>query len=177
MAGILRAIEAFVFNVTEPLSPEEEEKWERDEEPRQDQDQEDLRPVRTHKSTVLAIDDDLTFLHVLRPVLRGGGFNVLTSTSGAKGLDMLRYAARDIGVVLLDYNMPQLNGVETLQHIRRLTPEVKVLALTGVDAKLLPANFCEGVDKLLQKPFRNEDLIGSIDSLLRDEASTATGPG
>ncbi|HUK84059.1 MAG TPA: response regulator [Verrucomicrobiae bacterium] len=116
--------------------------------------------------TVLAIDDDPIILQTLRPALRDQGFNVLTSTSGPKGLDMLRYAGYDIRVVLLDYNMPQLNGAETLLHVRRLNPEAKVIALTGVNINLLPETFCEGVDKLVQKPFRTGDLVAAIRELL-----------
>lgn len=116
--------------------------------------------------TVLAIDDDPIILKTLGPALREQGFNVLTSTSGPKGLDMLRYAGYDIRIVLLDYNMPQLNGAETLQHVRRLNPDAKVIAVTGVNINLLPENFREGVDKLLQKPFRTADLIASIRELL-----------
>jgi len=119
--------------------------------------------------TVLAIDDDPIILQTLRPALCDQGFNVLTSTSGPKGLDMLRYAGYDVRVVLLDYNMPQLNGAETLQHLRRLNPQTKVIALTGVNINLLPENFREGVDKLVQKPFRTADLIASIRELIGEQ--------
>ncbi len=73
---------------------------------------------------------------------------------------------RDLSVVLLDYNMPQLNGAETLQYVRQLNANVKVMALTGVDLNLLPANFHEGVDKFIRKPFRAQDLIDAINSLI-----------
>jgi len=125
------------------------------------------------KYTVLAIDDDPAFLSILRPVLRDGGFNVLTSTSGPKGLEMVRFAGRDLSVVLLDYNMPQLNGAETLSYVRQLNPRVKVMALSGVDLNLLPSSFHEGVDKFLRKPFRSQDLIDAINSLV---GATAPAP-
>jgi two-component system, cell cycle sensor histidine kinase and response regulator CckA len=119
-----------------------------------------------YKCTVLAIDDDPTAIEVIRPLLRAEGFKVLTSPSGAKGLDLLRYA-RDVQVILLDYNMPQLNGAETLAHIRKLNPRVKVIAVTGVDAKLLPSTFRQGVEKLVQKPFRSHELVEALNDLLR----------
>ena len=128
------------------------------------------------KYTVLAIDDDPAFLSLLRPMLRDGGFNVLTSTSGPKGLQMVRFAGRSLSVVLLDYNMPQLNGAETLQYVRQLNANVKVMALTGVDLNLLPASFHEGVDKFIRKPFRSQDLIDAINSLIGVE-TPAPAPG
>ena len=124
---------------------------------------------------MLAIDDDPTILQILRSLLRDEGFNVLTCTSGPKGLDMMRYAGRDIRVVLLDYNMPQLNGAETLHHLRRLSPEAKIIAVTGVNINLLPENFREGVDKFLQKPFRSADLMAAIRDVLGG-AGPAKGP-
>jgi CheY-like chemotaxis protein len=123
-----------------------------------------------HDYTVLAIDDDPSFLNSLRALLGSAGFNVLTSTSGPKGLDMLRYAASEVRVVLLDYNMPQFDGTQTLEYIRKLSPMAKVIGLTGADADLVAYRFSNNVDNLVQKPFRSNDLIGSIESL----ASNAT---
>src|SRR5437868_13822036 len=66
------------------------------------------------KVTILVIDDDPLILQTVRTLLVKRGFNVLSSSSSPKGLDLLRYAARDIRVVVLDYSMPKLNGEETL---------------------------------------------------------------
>ena len=67
------------------------------------------------KATILAIDDDQKFLEAMKALLTDGGFNVLTSSSGPKGLDTLQHTGRDIKVVLLDFDMPGFNGAETLQ--------------------------------------------------------------
>jgi CheY-like chemotaxis protein len=118
------------------------------------------------KHTVLAIDDDATFLSILRPALLDQGFNVLACTSGAKALTMLKYAPRDIDLVTLDFHMPSLSGTETLQYVRQLNPSVKVVALTGVDNRLVPEDFRKGVDCFLAKPLRCSELIQVIQSLL-----------
>ena len=122
--------------------------------------------------TVLAIDDDPSFLTTLRAVLSSAGYNVLTSTSGPKGLDMLRYAPSEVRVILLDYNMPNFDGSQTLEYLRRLAPNAKVIALTGADANLIPYKFTKEVDHFVQKPFRNDDLLGSIEHL----GATAAAP-
>ncbi len=123
-------------------------------------------PHERDRGTVLVIDDDPDMLTVLRPLLRAEGFNVLTAVSGAKGLDMLRYCQRDVRVVVLDYNMPRLNGAETLMYLRKLNPHVKVLALTGVETNLLPESFRTGVDRVLAKPYTNSQLINTLNGLL-----------
>jgi CheY-like chemotaxis protein len=116
------------------------------------------------KGTVLAIDDDPSFLEAVQGLLSAEGFNVLTSSSGPKGLDTLRYASRDIRAVLLDYNMPGFDGAATLEFVRKLNPNVKVFAVTGVAKDLLPTTYREGVDRVLTKPFRNGELLEALNT-------------
>jgi len=118
------------------------------------------------RGTVLAIDDDPSLLNALRASLSMAGFNVLTSTSGPKGLDMLRYAQGGVRVVLLDYNMPNFDGCVTLDYIRKLSPASRVIGLTGADINMIAGRFATGVDKLITKPFRNQDLLDSIDGFV-----------
>jgi CheY-like chemotaxis protein len=118
------------------------------------------------KCTILAIDDEADMLDLLRPLLRAEGYNVLTAQSGPKGLDLLRYAQRDVGVVLLDYNMPRFSGSDTLQYLRKLAPRAKVVACTGIGPDLLPEEFRNGVDRFLPKPFRAAELIACIQECL-----------
>src|SRR6266404_4940035 len=90
------------------------------------------------KGTILVIDDDPSFLESIRLLLRGAGYNVLTSSTGPKGLDMLRYAPKDVSLVLLDYNMPRFNGAETLAFLSKLNPTLKVVAVSGFRVTELP---------------------------------------
>jgi CheY-like chemotaxis protein len=133
---------------------------------------EDETRVWNSRYTILVIDDDPSFLSVLRPILLDQGFNVLVSSSGAKGLNMLQYAPKGIHVVLLDYNMPSFDGGDTLQYLRQLSPAVKIVALTGVDHRLLPQTFRAGVDSILTKPLRNSELVQTIRKVLQ-----AASPG
>lgn len=122
------------------------------------------------KSIVLIIDDDPNFLKAMRSLLQSAGYDVLTSSTGPKGLDMARYAPRDIGAVVLDFNMPRFNGAETLQFLRKLCPQVKVLAVSGVSLKELPPEFREGVERFVPKPFSNGDLLKTIEQLLQEKS-------
>ena len=125
------------------------------------------------KSTILVIDDDLVLLQTAKSLLGKRGFNVVTSSSGQKGLDMLRDAARDFCVVVLDYRMPGLNGDETLKVIKQLSPNAKVIGLTAVDLDSVPEAYLDGVDKLLTKPVVATQLIGAIDEFLAEEQTVS----
>ena len=126
------------------------------------------------KDTILVIDDDSAFLDTMRTMLGGEGYNVLVSSSGPKGLDMMRYAGRDVGAVLLDFNMPRFNGAKTLEFLRKLRPNAKVLAVSGVQNSELPADFREGVDRFLSKPFSNAELLKTLGEIL--DGNQAAGP-
>jgi CheY-like chemotaxis protein len=137
-------------------------------------------PVYTEDAdaTVLVIDDDALYLSAISEMLKEGGLEVLTATNGVKGLDMLRYTGDKVNVVLLDYNMPTINGEDTLRHMRKIGPHIKVIATTGVEVQNLPDGFRQGVDDVLSKPFSASDLIGCIHDLLNQHngglaASTA----
>jgi CheY-like chemotaxis protein len=163
MIGILRAFGALFLNTTGSASANGS------------RSKAQAAPEKRVRGTMLAIDDDSALLDVLRPLLSAEGFNVLTACSGAKGLDMMRYCERDIRVVVLDYNMPRLNGAETLTFLRKLNPRVKILALTGVDANLLPESFRTGVDKILAKPYSTGQLIDNVNELLGFDPTTELG--
>jgi CheY-like chemotaxis protein len=132
------------------------------------------RPVDTTKSkpTILVIDDDPGFLDAMRMVLRSEGYSVLAASTGPKGLDMVRYVGDDIRAVLLDFNMPRFNGAETLQFLRKLNPDLKVLAVSGVRLDQLPSEFREQADRFLPKPFSDSDLLKTLEEVLpRDPAA------
>ena len=118
------------------------------------------------KATILIIDDDPSFLDTMRTVLAAEGYNVLASSTGPKGLDMVRYARGDVGAILLDFNMPRFNGAETLPFLRKLSPNAKVLAVSGLKSNELPPDFREGVDRFISKPFSNADLLKSLEEIL-----------
>ena len=166
MNGIWRAFEALVFNTTDEESNGKDKK-------RRVIQREDGSP----KCTILVIDDDPTYLEAVGGLLKSEGFNVLTSTTGPKGLDMLRYAPKDIRVVLLDYNMPRFDGASTLQYVRKLSPQAKVFAVTGMAAHQVPDEFRAGADVFIQKPVQTTELVSSIATAISSDApvsATAT---
>ena len=120
------------------------------------------------RRTVLVIDDDAVLLELIYAVLSAAELNILTTTRGAKGLEMLCQAAGAVHVVLLDYQMPVVTGAQLLPTIRQLAPAVKVLGVSGTAQQDLPPEFRDKVDLLLSKPFTRGDLIAAVTALLPD---------
>ncbi len=126
------------------------------------------------RHTLLLIDDDRDFLECSASMLRNAGYNVLKSTTGSKGLNMLRYAPGDITAVLLDYDMPELNGIDTLKFIRQIAPRVKVGGVSGVESELLPGDYTEQLEGFLAKPFEGDQLVQFVRDLVSPSPVAAT---
>jgi DNA-binding NtrC family response regulator len=102
---------------------------------------------------------------MFRDALSRVGFNVLSSSSGLKGLDTIRYGSK-VDVVLLDYSMATLDGSQTLEHLDKHFPNVKVIGVTGIDVSELSDTYRNGVETLLSKPIKISDLVAAIHSVL-----------
>jgi CheY-like chemotaxis protein len=125
-----------------------------------------MQAIANSEYTVLVVDDDVALSNFFREALSGLGFNVLTSNSGLKGLNTIRYGGSKVDVVLLDYGMPAFDGSQTLEYLKNQFPNVKTIGVTGVDTSQLPDTYRNGVEQLLPKPITISDLVSSIHSVL-----------
>ena len=82
------------------------------------------------KPCVLAIDDEKDLLDAIKLTLEGEGYEVLATSNPDEGLKLYEQHWRKIGVVLLDYLMPEMTGDLVFECLLRLNPSVKVLLLT-----------------------------------------------
>ena len=114
--------------------------------------------------TVLLVDDEVAFVDVLARRLARRDFEVVQATSGSEALDLLDRVP-NIEVVVLDLKMPGLDGLETLDHIKRVHPLVEVVILTG-HATVPSSVEClkAGAFDYLMKPTNAESLVGVIES-------------
>lgn len=125
------------------------------------------------KMAVLAIDDDAGFLTTIRGLLEIHGFQVYTASSGPKGLNILANAPENLRVLLLDYKMPGFDGADTLRYVHQVRRDIKVIAVTGIGYDELPVEFREGVDKIIFKPFKTDDLVVAIAEIIVPAAQPA----
>jgi DNA-binding NtrC family response regulator len=108
--------------------------------------------------TVLLVDDEAGLTAILAKRLSSRGLTVRTASSGEAGLETLRHSP-DIGVAVLDINMPGLDGLETLAALKSIRPDVEVIILTGYPS---PEGALEGMRlgafEFLTKPCDMEEL-------------------
>ncbi len=121
---------------------------------------------------LLVVDDEDVLAELLGAALRHQGWQVRTASNGWEALD----AARDFDpdVVVLDIQMPGLDGMETLERLRKTRPHLPVLFLTARDAVAdRVAGLRAGADDYVTKPFDLDEVIARIDALLRRAGMSA----
>ncbi len=115
---------------------------------------------------LLLIEDEADLADALADGLRREGYAVDTEADGCMGLELLEIEPYDL--VILDLNLPGLDGMEIARRIRPVRPELFILMLT---ARGTPAERVTGLnwgaDDYLTKPFHFEELVARIQALLR----------
>ncbi|WP_329127017.1 response regulator transcription factor [Streptomyces sp. NBC_01465] len=127
-------------------------------------------PVR-----ILVVDDEPDVTDVLAGVMTTEGWQVRTASDGSSALT----AARDFrpDAVVLDWMLPDLDGLQVLRALRREAPRVCVLFLTARDAvEDRIAGITAGGDDYVTKPYSLEEVLARLRGLLR-RAGMATEPG
>jgi PAS domain S-box-containing protein len=115
-------------------------------------------PRRGRRLTILQVDDDELILATLPKLLEAAGHRMVTATSGQAALDLLR-GGLDVDLVILDLNMPGMNGTEALRHIRVVRPELPLLLATGfLDAATEQLLQGDALVASIVKPFSLEEL-------------------
>ena len=123
---------------------------------------------------VLCIEDDPDIALAVRLVLRRAGLTVIHSSTGEDGLRM--FQAERPEVVLLDVGLPAMDGWAVLERIRERDDCTPVLMLTahGLAADQF-RGLHSGADDYLVKPFSNAELIGRVQSLLKQARAARPG--
>jgi two-component system response regulator MprA len=116
--------------------------------------------------SVLIVDDDERLLKMLQRTLTYEGLNVLTATNGRQALAFVREQQPD--VVVLDWLMPEMSGIQVIQQLRREQNRTMILMLTARDAIQNRVEGLEsGADDYLVKPFAPAELVARVHALLR----------
>lgn len=107
--------------------------------------------------SVLVVDDEPTLLKNVVRSLRRDGFEVLTATDNANAGWTMR--ERKVDALCLDINLPDGNGLDLLEEVRRTAPDLPVIVISGVPTTQNKARAAAlGVQSFLEKPFALSEL-------------------
>jgi DNA-binding NtrC family response regulator len=118
-----------------------------------------------HKSRILVVDDDSELREMILKQLQSEGLEVAGASSGQKGLDLARTQKPDL--ILLDLYMREMNGLQVLEQVMKVSPSIKVVMMTGNgDIPTAVQAMKLGAADYILKPFEPKTLIASIQLLL-----------
>jgi two-component system, NtrC family, sensor kinase len=112
---------------------------------------------------ILFVDDEKNVLRAIERLFLDEGYEILTATSGSDGLDILGRVS-PLQIVISDYRMPGMNGVEFLREVRERWPETVRIVLSGyADTVAVVAAINEGqIYKFIPKPWNDDELKVTI---------------
>jgi CheY-like chemotaxis protein len=123
---------------------------------------------------VLVIEDDDGIRSLVCQMLERGGYDTVEAVNGVDGMDALRTSRID--VVLTDVIMPQQSGTDTIREIRKLHPVLPIIAMSGwVSRDFAPLEdaVALGANRVLEKPFRPDELMAIVRELIEGRPSAA----
>lgn len=116
---------------------------------------------------ILFVDDDSTVREMVKAVFRRLNFKVLIATDGTDGLVQAAEHRNDLSAVITDVHMPHLDGVGFVRALRRILPDIPVIASSGRMEDAMTGEFKSlGVTNRLDKPFTEAQLSETLGSLL-----------
>jgi len=126
------------------------------------------RFLTNHRHHVLIVDDSPTARALLTSRLKRYNFRVSTAENGARALEILKKNA-DIGLVVTDYNMPDIDGFELTRRIRsvRGSHELRIIGVSSSSNRLLSARFLKaGGNDFMLRPFIDEEFYCRVNQNL-----------
>lgn len=119
------------------------------------------------KKTIMVVDDNPDIITIVKTILEGKGYQVLSAASGAQLLNLLESTKPDL--IILDIMMPEMDGLEVLSRLKALTEtaSIPVILLTAkVQYEDVLGGYKLGADYYITKPFTSTQLVNGINLLL-----------
>lgn len=136
----------------------------------------DSTPVELHEAilesgkgrTVLLVDDETFILQMTSAALESAGYQVLTAENGTAAIAMFSQHRSEVSAVLLDMMMPGLDALQTLDELRRMDPQIPVIACSGLRTTQRETEVLErGARAFLPKPYSEVDLLETLSKVCK----------
>ncbi len=128
--------------------------------------------VRPANARVLVIDDDSHVLSMVSEMLEALSFDVIGAENGLRGLEILT-SSLQVDVVVTDFSMPMMNGIEFIRRARQLQPGLPCLMMTGyADVGNFAEAAADGIE-IMRKPYKMNDLAAIIQHAQRTSRQNA----
>ena len=121
--------------------------------------------------TILLVEDEPMILEVTRTMLALQGYEVLAAASPAEALRLAEQHGRDIGLLMSDVVMPEMNGRDLARRLQEMLPGLKCLFMSGYTADVIAQHGVVGAEvQFIAKPFSMEELVAKVGRVMTAEA-------
>lgn len=127
--------------------------------------------TNAYRARILLAEDDAAMRTYLERALHNAGFAVDSVDRGTAAIPLLE--AEHYDLLLSDIVMPEMDGIELAQKCNELSPDTKVMFITGFAAVTLKASREQPQAKVLSKPFHLKDLVIEVERVLGDRLSAS----
>lgn len=122
-------------------------------------------------TSVLIVDDEPSICNLIRRLLEKEGYTTRLSSNGKEAVK--EYTSNPPDLVITDIVMPDKEGLETIMELKRIDPEVKIIAISG-GGSLGPIDYLNlakklGSKEVLEKPIDRNELLHKINAVLSDK--------
>ena len=124
---------------------------------------------RGNGELILVVDDEERIRDVAEAALQAFGYRTISAAEGNEGIAKFAANIEEIAVVVTDLSMPKMDGVTMIGTIRKLAPEVNVIAMSGLMTPDQTRQLDElGVKETITKPFTAESLLSAISAAVKN---------
>ncbi len=119
---------------------------------------------------IMVVEDDKAVRELLREILKRAGHEVIAAGNGKEAIALYQDTPADL--IITNILMPEKEGLETIQEMRRDDPDIKIIAISG-GGQIGPADYLEiarrfGAMRTFSKPFDRKELLAAVDELLEE---------
>jgi two-component system, cell cycle sensor histidine kinase and response regulator CckA len=134
---------------------------------------EDSEFPKGHGELILIVDDEPAIRDITQTSLQAYNYRVLTASDGIEAVALYADRRDEISVVLTDMMMPSMDGPTTIRTLRKINPQVKIIAVSGLTSSDKLATAVDiGVKTCLSKPFTVKELLETLQKVLHPHKET-----
>jgi two-component system cell cycle sensor histidine kinase/response regulator CckA len=138
---------------------------------------EPVRVAANRAAAILLVEDQPAARLLFENFLSEAGHRVMSAGSGRAALDLAIHYKDPIDLLVTDVIMPEMNGPELADQLKRLQPGLIVVFMSGYPDDALSRQVFEDGTVFLQKPFLPETLLGTVDELIRKNSVRVAANG
>lgn len=131
---------------------------------------EDLTLTAGNQELILIVDDEPLIQQVTQAALEAHNYRTLTANDGIEAVALYAEHKHEISLVLMDMMMPSMDGLTAVRTLQKLNPQVRVIAISGLNANnQLAESAGLGIKAFLAKPYMAKELLDTLQKILHSE--------